>query len=159
MEFFIKTICPCDIVFSFDESFYFLNEALPNETAHLGFICLRKMVPSQKILHFFYVSQLCGVHVSLVWFKDAVHLLSVCCHLSLSISDCVSFDFLFHLLLVFVMGCLSCLFSQMTCSLSHWFVVFFFYLSCLRPHFDYFLSFTLTGHVWFFGSMAFMSVK
>ena len=154
MEFFIKTICPCDIVFSFDESFYFLNEAMPNETAHLGFICLRKMVPSQKILHFFYVSQLCGVHVSLVWFKDAVHLLSVCCHLSLSISDCVSFDFLFHLLLVFVMGCLSCLFSQMTCSLSHWFVVFFFLFKLFTSSlwlFSVFYSYWACLILWFYG--------
>ena len=53
MEFFIETICPCDIVFAFDDGFYFLKESMAIEIDHLGFICFRKMVPIQKILHFF----------------------------------------------------------------------------------------------------------
>ena len=61
---------------------------------------------------FFYVSQLCGVHVSVVWFKDAVDLLSIRCCLSLSISDCGTFDVFSRLLLVCMSVCLSCFFTN-----------------------------------------------
>ena len=109
------------------------------------------MVPSQKIVLFFYVSQFCGVQVSVGCSKDYVDFLSVCCHVSLFISDCVSLDVFSHLLLVCIGVCLFCfIFSNNLLFLSLVHCIFCLSLIYLSTQFDYFMFSTPFGHVCFF---------